>query len=70
MSFPARYTGSCPACDERIREGDLVRFAPEARYVIHDDCDSIDVKDRDPLAASHAVCPSCSLTHPEGACDR
>jgi hypothetical protein len=65
--FPARYPGACPACDERIREGDLIRFT-EGNYTVHDDCDAI--PSRDPLAAAHPVCQVCWLTHPAGACDR
>jgi hypothetical protein len=67
-SFPARFAGRCGACDERIHEGDPIRFAAEGGYTIHDDCDAIPTTD--PLAATHPVCSTCWLTHPEGTCDR
>jgi hypothetical protein len=65
MSFPARYPGQCPACDERIHEGDQIRFT-EGGTTVHDDCDAVDVKDR----PEPAPCTTCWLVHPEGACDR
>lgn len=65
MSFTARYPGRCPACDERIHEGDLLRFT-EGGYTVHDDCDALDVKDR----PEPEPCKVCWLTHPAGACDR
>lgn len=66
-AFPARYPGRCGACDERIHEGDSIRFdAESATNFVHDDCtehEPVEPKD-------HPVCSTCWLTHPQGACDR
>jgi hypothetical protein len=54
MSFPARYDSQCPACGERIREGDPVTWAEG--FVVHDDCP----EPVDPLAVGRGgMCPSC-----------
>lgn len=66
----ARYPGTCPDCEERWSEGELIRSEGPAftRGVIwrHDTCPD----QPDPLAAGNPVCQTCWLTHPEGACDR
>lgn len=65
MSIQARYADSCPACWGWIREGDQIRRRSDGTGWIHDECPA-----EDDLAPNHAVCETCWLTHPEGACDR
>lgn len=52
-TFEARYNGRCAACDERIHEGDPVRFADDA--LVHDDCAAAAPKERAPLP----ICSRC-----------
>ena len=38
-SFPAKFYGRCPTCEERIFPGQLVRYADdESGKVMHDIC--------------------------------
>lgn len=67
MTLPAHYSGLCPDCGGTWQPGDLIRADehepgtfPQWKHAV---CP-------DPLDATHPVCPSCWLTHPEGACDR
>ena len=69
MTLPARYSGTCPECGGRWQPGDLIRAEaydpgclPEWRHAA--------CPDDDPLTATHPICQTCWLTHPEGACDR
>ena len=67
MTFPARFPGRCAACDERIREGDLIRMTDDG--AVHGDCSTAE-PERDPLALDHPACPVCWLTHPaQVSCD-
>lgn len=63
-SFPARFPGYCVACDERIHEGDPIRMTDDG--AMHQDCTTAAPVER----PEPPVCPTCWLTHPEGACDR
>lgn len=69
MTLQARYSGTCPECGDRWQPGDLIRSqavgAERHEFWMHAVC-----PDDDPLDSPHPVCPSCWLTHPEGACDR
>jgi hypothetical protein len=53
-AFEARYTSRCSACDERIYEGDLIRFDADD-HVLHDDCTAHVPRER----KSQPVCGSC-----------
>lgn len=64
-TFPARYPGRCGACDERIYEGDQIRFDADST-VIHGDCTEHEPKP----VRENPVCTTCWLAHPVGACDR
>ena len=66
-AFPARYNGRCGSCDERIREGDLIRFDMNSdSNFVHDDCaEAAPVERPEP-----PVCTTCWLVHPVGVCDR
>lgn len=65
MTIQARYSGECPECGGRWQPGDLIR-SPEGKSLWqHAVC-----PDDETLTAAHAVCTTCWLTHPEGACDR
>jgi hypothetical protein len=68
VSWPARYTGWCASCKERIEIDDSIKFvAPDDRRVVHDDCGGTGIA-TPPI--EHEVCTTCWLTHPPGACDR
>ena len=55
-SFPARYNGRCGACDERIHEGDPIRFDGEsATNFVHADCAAAAPRERKP----QPICPEC-----------
>jgi len=70
----ARYSGRCPDCGGMWEPGDLICGADNAlplerrrRPTVwrHVACpDDVDT------TPTHPVCPTCWLTHPEGACDR
>lgn len=63
MSFPARYSGACASCGDRIHEGDQIEMSDAG--AVHATCpDPLEVTDRNPL------CTVCWLVHPIGACDR
>jgi len=66
MTLMARYSGICPDCGGRWQPGDLIR-ADEDQAWKHATCPDAEP---DALIAQHAVCQTCWLTHPEGACDR
>lgn len=53
-TFEARFGGRCGSCDERIHEGDAVRFEGDDN-LIHDDCTAHEPRERKP----QPVCPSC-----------
>ena len=53
--FPARYPGRCASCDERIREGDIIRMTDDG--ATHDDC-----TEAIPVERPEKVCPTCWLT--------
>lgn len=63
MAFAARYHGTCPACESRIHEGDLVKYNTE-NQVVHDECLPV------AIPVEHPVCSVCWLTHAKGVCDR
>lgn len=52
-TFEARYNGRCGACDERIREGDTVRF--DGDDLVHADCATSAPREQAP----RPVCPEC-----------
>lgn len=55
-TFPARYPGRCGACDERIHEGDPIRFSAEsATNFVHADCEAAAPPERKP----QPMCPRC-----------
>jgi hypothetical protein len=59
MSFRAQFGGRCGGCDERIHEGDLVKYDDD--QLVHVGCDVTSLpNDRDDLGA---VCRSCWLIH-------
>lgn len=59
MTFQARYPGRCPSCDERIHEGDSVRY--EDDELVHAACDVPSPTDLgDDLTT---VCQSCYMVH-------
>lgn len=69
MTLMARWSGECPNCGERWQPGDLIRSEqpdpgdlPAWQHAV--------CSDDDPLEATHPVCQTCWLTHPEGECDR
>lgn len=55
-AFAARYDGRCGACDERIYEGDMIRFdaASDSNFV-HDDCAASAPREPKP----QPICPRC-----------
>ena len=53
-TFPARYPGRCPSCDERIHEGDLLTWADDK--AVHADCDSAA-----PAEKPADICPKCYM---------
>ncbi len=57
--FPARFRGSCGACDEPIDPGDLVRYDDDSDLV-HDRCEPSNADDQGDLTK---VCPGCWLVH-------
>lgn len=57
-TFPARHPGRCGACEERIREGNLVRYAENV--LVHDDCDAAALVEATP----RPVCPDCRTELP------
>ena len=59
MSFQAKYPGRCAACDERIYEGNWVRY--EDDFLVHDDCD--EVPERDAPQRNKRKCPDCYMIH-------
>jgi hypothetical protein len=62
-SFAARYPGRCAACDERIHEGDQVKYADDE--LLHTVCDVPSLpNERDDLTA---VCRQCWTIH-KGEC--
>ena len=64
MTLMARYSGRCPDCGGTWQPGDLIR-ADEDQQWKHASCpDDVDT------TPTHPVCPTCWLTHPDGACDR
>lgn len=68
-TFEARYNGSCEACGERIRVGDVLRFSEDYTNAIHDDCDAVYVAQTElDCDAKREVCPKCWLLKPCG-CD-
>jgi hypothetical protein len=59
MSFTARYPGRCAACDERIHEGDLVKYDDDE--LVHTRCEVPSLpNDRDDLTR---VCRNCYCIH-------
>lgn len=52
-TFDARYGGRCSACEERIHEGDPVRFHEDA--LVHDDCTTAAPRERAP----QPICQKC-----------
>ena len=69
MTIMARYSGTCVECGGRWKPGDLIRSGDWGEdgvtsVWVHAAC-----PDDDPLEATHPVCQTCWLTHPEGACD-
>lgn len=69
MSFPARYPGLCPSCEERWQPGDLIRAdrttsegLPRWTHAVCPDARA------EPLHGKQ--CPDCHLTMPlTGICD-
>jgi len=51
--FAARYDGRCWSCEERIYEGDMIRFADDG-VTVHADCSTAV-----PTAAAQPMCPDC-----------
>lgn len=59
MSIPAKHPGRCPACEERIHEGDEITRAEDGEW-LHADCpEPVEEK---PVV----VCDRCWLTKPCG----
>ena len=59
MSFPARYRGHCPRCDESIATGEDVTY--EGDDLVHADCD-----EHYERVLAVVICPACHLTKPCG----
>ena len=59
VTFTARYSSQCPACGERIHEGQQVRY--EDDFVVHDDCP--DLIDADAPRRTERKCPDCFTIH-------
>ena len=55
----AKYSSQCPACGERIHEGQQVRY--EDDFVVHDDCP--DLIDADAPRRTERKCPDCFTIH-------
>jgi hypothetical protein len=53
--FPARFNSGCIACEGRIHEGDLVKWADDS--VIHADCMVLD----DNMREVRPACPRCFM---------
>lgn len=63
MSFTAKYPGRCAACDERIDEGDRVKYDDDE--LVHTACEVPSLpNERDDLTQ---VCRNCYLIH-QGEC--
>lgn len=61
--FKAKYSGWCLCCEERIHEGEPVKWADG--NVIHADCLVLDGTTEVP-----AICPTCHMVPAaNGACD-
>lgn len=52
-TWPAKYDGYCLACEEKIYEGDMVKWADGT--VIHADCSVYD----DRMVEVPPTCPRC-----------
>jgi len=57
--FEARFQGACPACYERIKVGQQVRYDHDD--LIHDDCTEVA-----PVERPVVVCDRCWLVKPCG----
>ena len=66
MIITALYSGVCPECGGRWQPGDQIRVAEGAWR--HAECPD-DLGEFD-LKPTEAVCQTCWLVHPAGACDR
>lgn len=63
MTFEAKYSGRCGACDERIQPGDVCTYAEDV--VVHEDCEASVPREPDP----RPVCPRCFMeTAANGKC--
>lgn len=73
MTLMARYSGTCPECDQRWQPGDLIRSdrsEPSGLPVwCHASCPQDEADLTLPPGVTEA-CPACFLIHPKGACDR
>ena len=56
-TFEAKYSGTCDACMERIRIGDLATYAED--NTVHADCEDSFQPER-----QAEVCSTCWLTKP------
>lgn len=61
VTIQARYSGVCPDCGERWQPGDMTRS---------DQLNDVGMALWTPARTGEASCPTCTLIHPEGACDR
>lgn len=57
--FEAKYGGSCGACDERIRMGELVTYADD--NLVHAECEAAAR-----IVRKADVCGTCWLVRPCG----
>lgn len=64
----ARFSGTCPDCGGRWQPGSLIRSETTEGPAVwqHATCPD----DTGDLTPTHAVCTTCWLDHPDGACDR
>lgn len=58
--FPARFPGTCDACDLPIRPGDTVTYA--GQDLVHEDCAADVITGRH--ASEPAICPTCHMARP------
>lgn len=59
MSFQAKYSSRCAACDERIHDGNWVRY--EDDFLVHDDCP--EPVNHDAPQRNERNCPDCYMVH-------
>ena len=62
VSFRAKYSGRCGACDDRINPGDDVRYDDD--QLVHDVCPGpAYTPDQFTLGPLETLCPQCFTIH-------